>query len=243
MKNKYICLLAVLFLIAQPSFAMHIMEGYLPFKHCLIWYAVSLPFVVLSFRYVARLVRRDPKQKITLALAGAYVFLLSALKLPSVTGSSSHLTGTTLGTVITGPMSLPVIGLIVLLFQALLLAHGGISTLGANIFSLSIAGPFVAYGIYKGLGSLRVNRNVNVFLATFIGSLSTYLTTSFQLAFAYPDPQYGIWASAMKFMSIFAVTQVPLSLIEGFLTVLIFNILVKQGITPLHLMANKNEVR
>ena len=41
------------------------------------------------------------------------------------------------------------LGIIVLLFQALLLAHGGLTTLGANTFSMAIAGPFVSFGIYK----------------------------------------------------------------------------------------------
>ncbi len=37
-----------------------------------------------------------------------------------------------------------VLGAIVLVFQALLLAHGGLSTLGANVFSMAIAGPWVS---------------------------------------------------------------------------------------------------
>ena len=73
----------------------------------------------------------------------AYVFVLSALKIPSVTGSCSHPTGTGLSASLFGPSVTAVLGTIVLLFQALLLAHGGLTTLGANVFSMAIAGPFI----------------------------------------------------------------------------------------------------
>ena len=78
-------------------------------------------------------------------------------------------------------------GLIVLLFQAILLAHGGLTTLGANTFSMAIAGPFLSYGIYKLCQKLNVNRKVAVFLAAFFGDLFTYCVTSLQLAMAYPS--------------------------------------------------------
>jgi cobalt/nickel transport system permease protein len=48
------------------------------------------------------------------------------------------------------------IGCIVLLFQAVLLAHGGLTTLGANTFSMAVVGPFVAFGVYKLINKLKV---------------------------------------------------------------------------------------
>ena len=118
----------------------------------------------------------------SLDMAGAFIFIISSLKIPSVTGSCSHMTGTGLGALLFGPSSMSVLGIIVLIFQAILLAHGGITTLGANTFSMAIAGPFAAYGIYRICQLLRVNRKVSVFLAAFIGDIFTYCVTSFQLA-------------------------------------------------------------
>ena len=122
-----------------------------------------------------------------------------------------------------------VIGIVVLLFQAILLAHGGLTTLGANTFSMAIAGPFVSYGIYKAGQKLKVPKMVSVFLAAAIGDLFTYCVTSFQLALAYPSEVGGILASVKKFLAIFAVTQVPIAIIEGILTVLIVMALEKYG--------------
>ncbi len=228
LRRLYILLLFGLITI-RPAMAMHIMEGYLPLEWCLVWYLIALPFVLGSYRVIRRELTNDPRGRVKLSLNAAFVFILSALKLPSVTGSSSHLTGTTLGTLSTGPMSMPLLGLIVLLFQALLLAHGGISTLGANVFSMAIAGPFVAYLVYKAILGLRGNRSFAIFLATFLGSLSTYVVTAFQLALVFPDPEGGIVASFIKFMAIFAVTQVPLSLLEGVITLGVIKLLEQLG--------------
>jgi ABC-type Co2+ transport system, permease component len=54
-----------------------------------------------------------------------------------------------------------------------------------------------------------------------LGDLFTYFVTSFQLAMAYPSEVGGSGASLVKFMSVFAVTQVPLAVIEGILTVVV----------------------
>ena len=50
--------------------------------------------------------------------------------MPSITGSSSHPTGVAVGTYLFGPEAMPALALITLVFQALLLAHGGLTTLG-----------------------------------------------------------------------------------------------------------------
>ena len=110
-----------------------------------------------------------------------------------------------------------VIGIIVLLFQALLLAHGGLTTLGANTFSMAIAGPFLSYGIYRLGRKLKINKSVCVFLATCLGDLFTYCVTSVQLGFAHPAAEGGV----MAFMGIFAVTQIPLAIVEGLLSVVV----------------------
>ena len=69
---------------------MHIMEGYLPAGHCVVWGVASAPFLVAGVHRVKKVVREHPEAKMLLAASGAYVFVLSALKLPSVTGSCSH---------------------------------------------------------------------------------------------------------------------------------------------------------
>jgi cobalt/nickel transport system permease protein len=213
---------------ATPAQAMHIAEGFLPVQWAVFWWAVSLPFFLVGLRSLTRITRQNPELKLLLALSGAFTFVLSALKIPSVTGSCSHPTGTGLGTILFGPLTMTVMGTLVLIFQAVLLAHGGITTLGANVFSMAIVGPLVAYVVYHAV--LKTGKQkLAVFLAAALEDLLTYLMTAVQLALAFPAAQGGFMASLVKFVSIFAITQLPLAISEGLLTVLVWNWIQKYG--------------
>lgn len=205
--------------------AMHIMEGYLSPVYCVIWGALCIPFLVAGFFSIKKTLSEHKRTMILLAISGAFIFVISSLKIPSVTGSCSHMTGTGLGAILFGPSAVSILGIIVLIFQAVLLAHGGLTTLGANTFSMAIAGPFLTFGIYKLCQKLKVNNKVTIFLATALGDLFTYCVTSLQLAIAYPSETGGIGASIVKFLGIFAITQIPLAIIEGLISVVIVSAL------------------
>ena len=212
---------SLMFAVAPVANAMHIMEGYLPASYCVAWGVICIPFLVVGIISLKKRLKEDRKSITLIAMAGAFVFVISSLKIPSVTGSCSHMTGTGLGAILFGPAAVSVLGIIVLIFQAILLAHGGLTTLGANTFSMAIAGPLLSFGIYKLCQKLRVGRKVSVFLAACLGDLFTYCVTSVQLALAYPSEAGGVAASTLKFLGVFAPTQVPLAVIEGILTVII----------------------
>ena len=205
----------------QSAFAMHIMEGYLPPVSCVAWGAVCLPFLAAGVLSIRRVAREQRKAMLLLAMAGAFVFVISSLKIPSVTGSCSHMTGTGLAAILFGVPATAVLGIIVLVFQAILLAHGGLTTLGANTFSMAIAGPLVSWGLYHAGKKLNLPKKLNVFLAAAVGDLFTYCVTSLQLALAYPSANGGVAASAVEFLGVFAPTQLPLAVIEGLLTMLV----------------------
>ena len=216
-----LAVVCLLFSIMPTVNAMHIMEGYLSPGYCIAWGILCLPFLVMGYLSIKRKLKEN-KRNITLyAMAGAFIFVISSLKIPSVTGSCSHMTGTGLGAILFGPMAVSILGIIVLVFQAILLAHGGLTTLGANTFSMAIAGPLLSFGIYKLCQKIKINRRVSVFLAACLGDLFTYCITSVQLAIAYPSMKGGVLASIGKFLGVFAPTQLPLAVLEGILTVLI----------------------
>ncbi|MDV2481503.1 energy-coupling factor ABC transporter permease [Methanoculleus sp. Wushi-C6] len=205
---------------------MHIMEGFLPGPWWEIWFLVSLPFIIVGLYQLNNLVREKRETLPLLAVAGAFVFVLSSLKLPSFNGSCSHPTGTGLGAILFGPCIAAVLGLIVLVFQAVFLAHGGITTLGANVFSMGIAGPAVAYLIYKAGTRAGANTYATVFVAAALADLTTYVVTSVQLALAFPGSG-GFVEAFVAFAGIFAVTQVPLAIVEGAVIALVFKYIVQ----------------
>lgn len=233
--RKFLLFLGIGFLYTMiypvTAHAMHIMEGMLPPFWCIFWFVVSAPFFIYGLYRLYKIVNSEEQNaKVMLALCGAFVFVLSSLKMPSVTGSSSHPTGVGLGTVMFGPGVMAVIGVIVLLFQALLLAHGGLTTLGANTFSMTIVGPIVGFGVYKLCRAFKVNRSVSLFLCAMLADWSTYVTTSFQLAVVFPDPNSGVLGSVIKFLGIYAITQIPLAIAEGLLTVVVYNLVISNDL-------------
>ena len=230
MKKRTLLFLVLtsMLLIGVNGYSMHIMVGFFPLNWVMVRFAVCIPFWIIGIKKLQSVSKGSVREKMTLALAGAFIFVLSALKIPSVTGSSSHPTGVGLSTILYGPFVTSILGTIVLIFQAGLLAHGGFTTLGANAVSMAIAGPIVSYLVYKGFE--KKNKALAVFLAAALGDLATYVVTSIQLALAYPSPQGGVVASFIKFGAVFAVTQVPLAVIEGLLTNVVMNILEKYSV-------------
>lgn len=229
MKAKWIagCLLAVGLTTPAVVSAMHITEGFLPKEYALGWLVAVAPFLLLGMKRIRHIVTRFPERKMLLGLGAAFIFVLSALKIPSVAGSSSHATGVGLSAIFFGPAVSSVLSGIVLLFQALLLAHGGVTTWGANTFSMGVAGAFVAWGVYRTGRWAGLSEKTTVFLAAMLGNWMTYIVTAGQLALAFPDAVGGIWATFAKFLGIFAVTQLPLAISEGILSVVVYQALIR----------------
>lgn len=122
---------------------------------------------------------------------------------------------------------------IVIAFQALLLAHGGLTTWGANVFSMGVIGAFSSWGFFKLIRMVRISDPIAVFFAAALGDLVTYGIAAGQLAWAVPDPAGGMSAAYSKFLAVFAVTQLPLAILEGLLSVAIYKMIqrtIRQGL-------------
>jgi cobalt/nickel transport system permease protein len=212
------------------------MEGYLPAFWCAVWFVVAAVVVIYGIMQIKKATADNDDAMPLLALSGAFMFILSSLKMPSVSGSCSHPCGNGLGTVFFGPAVTAVLSVIVLLFQAILLAHGGLTTLGANIVSMGIVGPVCGYIVWKGLRKVNVSAPIAIFFTAFVADLMTYVMTSVQLALAFPGD--NMFTTFTVFLGIFAITQIPLAIAEGLLTTVIYNyiqnarpdILVKMGV-------------
>ncbi|HPL63440.1 MAG TPA: energy-coupling factor ABC transporter permease [Syntrophales bacterium] len=204
---------------AGPVHAMHISEGILPLPWAALWFAVALPFVAWGLRDLRRFDREVPFAKPLVGLVGAAVFIISCMPVPVPTaGTCSHPCGTGLAAVFIGPALTVLVSSVALVLQALFLAHGGLSTLGADIVSMGVAGAFSGYGIYRLAGRIGVPWYAALFLAGLVSDWATYAVTSFQLASALAAPgstgqMFG--AVAIAFMP----TQIPLGVFEGFLCV------------------------
>ncbi len=190
---------------------MHISDGILAPQWILFWYVLSAIFIALGLRMINNRIRDEPSYLPRISLIGAVVFVISVWHIPvPVTGSSSHPVGTPLAAIIIGPFATVVISAIALFFQAFV-AHGGLTTIGANTFSMGIVGAFGGYLVY------RILKNVSPLwfsagMAGLAGSILTYLATAFQLALSLNT---GNVIYYWKLYSLgFIPTQLPLAFAE-----------------------------
>lgn len=201
-----------------PAYAMHITEGILPAPWAILWFVVSVPFLAWGLRDLRVRSQAAPFFKPLVGLVGAAVFVISCMPIPVPTaGTCSHPCGTGLAAILIGPSLTVVVASVALTLQALFLAHGGLSTLGANIVSMGVTGAFVGYGTFLLARRLGAPRLVAAFLAGVLSDWGTYAMTSFELASAL----HGDRALAGMFLTIlvaFMPTQIPLGIFEGFLS-------------------------
>lgn len=197
---------------------MHLSEGILPLRWAGLWYAVAAPFVVKGVVDVNKKAETNPYFKPLLGLMAAAVFIISCMPVPVPTaGTCSHPCGTGMSAILVGPMMSILITSIALFMQALFLAHGGITTWGADIVSMGIAGSFTGYIVFKTLRRLKASLFLSGFVAGLLADWATYAATSFELASAL----HGNKPLGPLFMTIliaFIPTQLPLGILEGFLT-------------------------
>ncbi len=216
---KHIFLLTITFLsFAPPAHAMHISEGLLPFPWATAWFAVAVPFVALGIRRLNVLSRADLSFKPLAGLLAAVVFVVSCMPVPVPTaGTCSHPCGTGIAAILVGPLVSVVISAAALLIQALFLAHGGLSTLGANIVSMGVVGSFSGYLAFRCLRGAGANLAVAGFVAGIVTDWATYLATSVELASGIRgDAQF--WPLCAKIFLAFIPTQLPLGILEGVMT-------------------------
>lgn len=197
---------------------MHISEGILPLKWAALWYVVAAPFVAKGIAEVKKRTKAIPYFKPLLGLMAAVVFIISCMPVPVPTaGTCSHPAGTGISAVLMGPLMSILVSSIALLIQALFLAHGGITTWGADIVSMGIVGSFAGYCAFKILEKLKIPLFLCGFAAGLLADWATYITTSFELALAL----HGTKPMAPLFLTIliaFVPTQLPLGILEGLLT-------------------------
>ncbi|HBG04951.1 MAG: cobalamin biosynthesis protein CbiM [Geobacteraceae bacterium GWC2_58_44] len=215
---RILFLTSISLLAATPAFAMHISEGILPFSWALLWSLAVVPFLALGVKRLNVLAREDLSLKPLVGLLAAVVFIISCMPIPVPTaGTCSHPCGTGVAAILVGPLVSVVIAAVALLIQALFLAHGGLSTLGANTFSMGVVGSLAGWLAFRGVRGMGGSLAVSGFIAGMLADWGTYAATSLILA-------SGIRGDAPLLPLFFQVvlafipTQLPLGILEGVIT-------------------------
>jgi cobalt/nickel transport system permease protein len=116
-----------------------------------------------------------PSRVPLLGLAAAFVFAAQMINFPVAGGTSGHLIGAVLVSVLLGPSATVVVLSAVLMVQCLMFADGGISAIGANILNMGIIGGVGGWAIYRVVSSLVAGLFGRILAAAFAAWCSTVL--------------------------------------------------------------------
>ncbi len=205
---------------------MHISEGILPLVWAAATTAAAIPFVIKGARDIKRQAEKEPAVKPMMGLMGAMVFAVSALPIPvPIAGTSAHPTGVGMAALFIKPFPTAAVTAVVLLFQAVLMAHGGITTWGANTLNMGVIGAFAGYGAFHLALRLRLPLWAGAAAAGAVGDLATYGGTALTMALAINGEQ-PVGSVFLAVFGAFLPTQIPLAVLEAVLTAGMLNFII-----------------
>ena len=154
---------------------MHIPDNYLSPASCAVLAVAAAPVVGLSITKVKAQLKENKELAPMLGIAASLSFLLMMFNVPIPGGTTAHAVGGVLLSILIGPYAASLALTVALLLQALLFGEG-ILVLGANIFNMAIAMPFVGYAVYNFF-SKQNHETAGVLVGSYVGiNVAAFLT-------------------------------------------------------------------
>jgi len=201
---------------------MHISEGILTGQSMAATLVAGAAAVAWGSTRVTALIKDEPQRKPLLAMAGAFIFLLSLTPFPAAPGTTTHPCGTPLAAILLGPGPTVVLASLALLLQALFFAHGGLSSLGANTINLGLLGGLSGWMVYKMARKSGLGLFASGALAGFIGDVMVYVGAGgmlgTHLAYFGQTPQHDLVGYLKLIYGAYLPIQAPLAIGEALLT-------------------------
>jgi cobalt/nickel transport system permease protein len=169
---------------------MHIPDGFLSVLVSIAFWIISAIVVGIALRKTSQVL--GERQVSLMGVLAAAIFAGQMLNFAVTGGTSGHLLGAAIATILLGPWPAILTMTAVVSVQALLFQDGGILALGANIFNMAVVGVFVAYAAYTLLTNAIRRQPGGTFVAGFVAAwLSIFiasLVAALQLALSGTSP-------------------------------------------------------
>ena len=125
---------------------MHIPDGLMDPWVIVIGWVEFMIAIALAVRYTARDVNDRNLPRIAVLSAG--IFVAQMLNFPIGGGTTGHLVGGALFSILAGP-AIAIVGMtVILIIQGLLFGDGGLTALGLNALNMAVIAPLTGWGIY-----------------------------------------------------------------------------------------------
>ncbi len=125
---------------------MHIPDGFINVPTSAGFGAAAAGGLWFSLRRTAAIL--DDRRIPLAGLAAAFIFAAQMINFPVASGTSGHLIGAVLATVLLGPWLGSVVLTVVLVVQGIFFADGGLSAIGLNVFNMALIATFLGYGMF-----------------------------------------------------------------------------------------------
>jgi len=169
---------------------MHIPDGFLSVLVSVVFWALSILAIGYSLRRLGK--EMDERQVPMMGVLAAAIFAGQMLNFAVAGGTSGHLLGATLATVLLGPWAAVLVMTCVVGIQALVFQDGGLLAMGANIFNMGVIGVFVAYTVYQTVQKLARGKSWGIFVggfaAAWLSIVIAALAAALQLALSGTSP-------------------------------------------------------
>ena len=126
---------------------LHIPDGFINLPISALFALISICFIAISLRKAAT--DLDDRTTPLAGLTAVFIFAAQIINYPVAAGTSGHLLGAALATVLVGPYAATLALTVVLGVQALLFADGGLSALGLNVFNISVIAVWASFLIFS----------------------------------------------------------------------------------------------
>jgi cobalt/nickel transport system permease protein len=161
---------------------MHIPDGFIPLSQCMVYYVVVIIVGYFAVNWAKN--NLNERQVPLLAVLGAGIFAVMAMNIPIPWGTSGHMIGSPIVSILLGsPFAGFLVMTIVLIIQALAFGDGGVTVLGANIFNMGIIASFLGFYVFKALKPL-IRAVPSVFIGSFLAIFVAAIVCSLELSIA-----------------------------------------------------------
>jgi cobalt/nickel transport system permease protein len=169
---------------------LHIPDGFLSIIVSILFWIVTIIIIGYALHRVSR--DLDERRVPLMGLLAAAIFAGQMLNFTVIGGTSGHLMGAAIATILLGPWAAVLVMTTVVGVQALIFQDGGFLAMGANIFNMAIIGVAASYFVYHSIRKLSNNKTIGLyigaFLAAWISIFIASLSVALQLALSKTSP-------------------------------------------------------
>jgi cobalt/nickel transport system permease protein len=159
---------------------MHIPDGFMSVGVSVILWILSVVAIAVSLRRVNA--DLDERKIPLMGVLAAAIFAGQMLNFAVTGGTSGHLMGAAIATILLGPWAATLVMTAVVGIQALIFQDGGILALGANIFNMGVIGVWVAFFTYRTVMRLARGQKWGVFAGGFLAGWASIFIASLAVA-------------------------------------------------------------